>query len=342
MYVHTMKVGIAGASGYLGAELLRLLAAHPVLEVAVAQGDSSAGSAIAELYPNLAPAYSDLAFAPLDPDGMDGLDVVFIALPSGRSQELVEALVNRAGLIVDLGADFRLRDPSLYPVWYGFEHRAPELLGRFVYGLPELTRQELSGAQLVAAPGCYVTAAAIALEPLVREGVIANEGVIVDAASGTSGAGRSPSATMHHPVVNESFSAYGLVNHRHTPEMEQVIGARLLFTPHLAPMTRGILATCYGRATDAVAGSGALEVLRETYRDEPFVQVSDAPCATRDTYGSNTVRLTARYDERTGLVISLAALDNLVKGGAGQAIQAANVALGLEETSGLPRLGLVP
>jgi N-acetyl-gamma-glutamyl-phosphate reductase len=244
--------------------------------------------------------------------------------------------------VVDLGADFRLRDPSLYPIWYGFEHRAPELLGRFVYGLPELFRHELAGARLVAAPGCYVTAATMALEPLVREGLIEPTGVIVDAASGTSGAGRSPSATMHHPVVNESFSAYGLINHRHTPEMEQAIGAQILFTAHLAPMTRGILATCYGRAVDGRAGSRALEVLQDAYHDDPFVQVSAVPCATRDTYGSNTVQVTARYDGRTGYVVSLAALDNLVKGGAGQAIQAANLAVGLEETVGLPTLGLVP
>lgn len=337
-----MRIGVAGASGYLGAELLRLLAGHPSFEVAVAQGDSSAGTEVARLYPNLAPAYGDLLFSPLDPVGLHGLDAVFIALPSGRSQDLVPALVQSAPLVVDLGGDFRLRDPSLYPVWYGFEHRAPELLGRFAYGLPELFRQEIAGARLVAAPGCYVTAAAIALVPLVRESLIEPTGVIVDAASGTSGAGRSPSATTHHPVVNESFSAYGLINHRHTPEMEQAIGARILFTAHLAPMTRGILATCYGRAVDAQAGSRALEVLREAYRDEPFVQVSDLPRSTRDTYGSNTVQVTARYDDRTGYVVSLAALDNLVKGGAGQAIQAANRALGLEETLGLPTLGLVP
>ena len=337
-----MKIGIAGASGFLGAELLRLLAGHPILEVAVAQGDSSAGIPVAELYPNLAPAYADLAFSSLDPAGLDGLDAVFVALPSGRSQDLVRALADRARLLVDLGADFRLRDPSLYPVWYGFEHRAPELLERFVYGLPELFRHDLAGAQLVAAPGCYVTAAALALAPLVRERVIEPSGVIVDAASGTSGAGRSPSATLHHPTANESFSAYGLINHRHTPEMEQAIGAQILFTPHLAPMTRGILATCYGRAVDPQAGTSALEVLREAYRDEPFVQVSAAPSATRDTYASNTVRVTARYDDRTGYVVCLAALDNLVKGGAGQAIQAANVALGLDEAAGLPTLGLVP
>jgi N-acetyl-gamma-glutamyl-phosphate reductase len=337
-----VKIGVAGASGYLGAELLRLLAGHPTLEVAVAQGDTSAGMPVAQLYPNLAPAYRDLTFTVLDPSGLDGLDVVFVAVPSGRSQELVRALADRARLVVDLGADFRLHDATLYPIWYGFEHQAPELLDRFVYGLPELARHELPGAQLVAAPGCYVTAAAIALEPLVRERVIEASGIIVDAASGSSGGGRAPSPTFHHAAVNESFSAYGLLTHRHTPEMEQVIGAQILFTPHLAPMTRGILATCYGRAVDRHAGARALEVLDEAYRNEPFVQVSEAPSSTRETYASNTVRVTARYDDRTGYVIALAALDNLVKGGAGQAIQAANLALGLEETAGLPVLGLVP
>jgi len=337
-----VKTGVAGASGYLGAELLRLLAGHPHLEVVVAQGDSSAGTAVAELYPNLAPAYSDLAFSALDPAGFDGLDAVFVALPSGRSQGIVAALADRVPLVVDLGADFRLKDPSLYPVWYGFEHAAPGLLGRFVYGLPELFRHELADARLVAAPGCYVTAASIALAPLVREGLIERTGVIVDAASGSSGAGRSPSTAFHHPVVNESFSAYGLLNHRHTPEMEQTIGAQILFTPHLAPMTRGILATCYGRVGEGRDGARCLQVLEEAYKEEPFVQVSDKVSSTRDTYGSNTVRVTARYDERTGYVVALASLDNLVKGGAGQAIQAANIALGFEETAGLPTLGIVP
>ena len=337
-----MKTGVAGASGYLGAELLRLLAGHPDLQVVVAQGDTSAGTPVAELYPNLSPAYSDLAFSALDPAGFDGLDAVFVALPSGRSQGVVAALADRVPLIVDLGADFRLKDPSLYPIWYGFEHAAPELLGRFVYGLPELFRNELVDARLIAAPGCYVTAASIALAPLVREGLIETTGVIVDAASGSSGAGRSPSAAFHHPVVNESFCAYGLLNHRHTPEMEQTVGAQILFTPHLAPMTRGILATCYGRVAEGRDATGCLEVLEEAYKDDPFVQVSAKASSTRDTYGSNTVRVTARYDERTGHVVALAALDNLMKGGAGQAIQAANIALGLEETTGLPTLGLVP
>jgi N-acetyl-gamma-glutamyl-phosphate reductase len=337
-----MKVGVAGASGYLGAELLRLLAGHPSLDVTVVQGDTSAGTPVAELYPSLAPAYGDLTYSDVEPDGLDGLDVIFVAVPSGRSQQLVPSLMERSGLVVDLGADFRLRDASMYPVWYGFEHAAPDYLQRAVYGLPELQREALAGASLVASPGCYVTAAALAIAPLVAAGTIEPSGVIVDAASGTSGAGRVPTATTHHSVVNESFSAYGLLHHRHTPEMEQATGATILFTPHLAPMTRGILATCYGRATSVAAGEGALAVLRDAYAGEPFVQVSDASPATRDTYGSNTVRLTARYDTRTGYVLAIAALDNLVKGGSGQAIQAANIALGLDERAGLPAVGVVP
>lgn len=335
-----MKAGVIGASGYLGAELLRLLAAHPQLEVVAAQADSAAGTPVAALYPNLAPCYDGVAFSALDPGGLEGVDVVFVALPSGRSQEVVAALAERVRLVVDLGADFRLRDPLMYLRWYGFEHARPELLARFAYGLPELFRADLEGASLVAAPGCYVTAAAIALRPLVSAGVIEPTGVIVDAASGTSGAGRALSSETHHAAVNESFSAYKVLVHRHTPEMEQAIGAEVLFTPHMAPMTRGILATCYGRATSA--GGRALEVLADSYAGEPFVQICTVPPSTREVYGSNTVRVTASFDERTGHVVALAALDNLVKGGAGQAVQAANIALGLEEDAGLPKLGLVP
>lgn len=335
-----MKVGIAGGSGYLGAELLRLLAGHRALDVAVVQGETAAGSSVGDLYPNLSAAYGDLSFSALDPAGLDGLDVVFVAVPTGRSQALVADLVDRAGLVVDLGPDFRLRDAACYPRWYGFDHEQPELLARAVYGLVELGRPALVDARLVAAPGCYVTAASLALAPLVSAGVIESIGVVVDAASGTSGAGRVPTPTTHHSVVNENFTAYGLLDHRHTPEIEQATGAEVLFTPHLAPMTRGILATCYGRASSD--GARALEVLRDAYGGEPFVHVVDHVPCTRETYGSNAVHLTARYDERTGHVVVVSALDNLVKGGAGQALQAANVALGLDETAGLPAVGLLP
>jgi N-acetyl-gamma-glutamyl-phosphate reductase len=339
-----MKCGVVGATGYLGAELLRLLAGHPDLDVVAVQAESTAGTSLGEVYPGLAPAYGDLAVGALEPGCLGGCDVVFVALPSGVSQAVVSSLVDKVRLVVDLGADFRLRDPALYEQWYGFSHSCPDLIGTAVYGLPELFRDELREATLVAAPGCYPTAASLALCPLVAAGLIERSGIIVDAASGTSGAGKSPSAGLHHPLVNERLTAYGLLTHRHTPEMEQVIGAEVLFTPHLAPMTRGILATCYARrateepvTTDQVVGQ-----LRVQYAAEPFVHVSDGLPSTSDAYGSNVAHLTARVDRRTGWVVVISAIDNLVKGGAGQAVQAANVALGLAETAGLPTAALSP
>jgi N-acetyl-gamma-glutamyl-phosphate reductase len=337
-----MKAAIIGASGYLGAELLRLLSSHPDLEVTAVQADSAAGTAISELFPGLSAAYGDLVATPSDPEALSGCDVVFVAVPAGRSQRIVPRLVELVPLVVDLGADFRLKDAAAYERWYGFVHEAPALLAVAVYGLPELCRAELRGARLIAAPGCYVTAAALALQPLVASGLLEPAGLIVDASSGTSGAGRTASATTHHATVNESFVAYGLADHRHTPEMEQVIGAEVLFTPHLAPMTRGILATCYGRATGAISTDEILELLGARYAEEPFVEVVRHSPATRETYASNVARLTARAEARTGHVIALAAIDNLTKGGAGQAIQAANVALGLDETAGLPRVAVTP
>lgn len=337
-----MKCGVVGATGYLGAELLRLLAGHPVLDVALAQADSTAGSTIGEIYPALGRAYPDLVIDGLDPAALEQLDAVFVALPSGTSQKVVAALAGRVRLVVDLGADFRLQDTTAYPKWYGWEHSVPELLPSVVYGLPELYRQQLVGAGLVAAPGCYVTAAAIGLRPLVAGGFLETESIIVDGVSGTSGAGKSPSPNLHHALANERVVAYGVLDHRHTPEMEQVIGARVLFTPHLAPMTRGILATCYARPARPVTTDAVVAALADAYDGEPFVNVTAGLPSTADAYGSNVVHVTARADERTGWVIVLSALDNLVKGGSGQAIQAANVALGLEETSGLPRAGLSP
>ena len=336
------SVGIVGGSGYTGAELLRLLSTHPDLEVVAATGDTQAGTKAAALYPGLAAAYADLTYDSYEPSNFDGLDLAFLALPHGASQDVVPDLRKRVGAIVDLAADFRLKDPALYPTWYHAEHTSPELLGEFAFGLPELFRDDLRGAELVAAAGCYVTAAALALAPLVRSGAVEPTGIIVDAASGTSGAGRAPKPNLHFATVNEDFSAYGLLDHRHTPEIEQAIGpgAQVLFTPHLAPMTRGILATCYARPSGE--NPDPLSILRDFYADEPFVVVGENPPSTKATYGSNTAHLTARYDERTGWVVVLAALDNLVKGASGQAIQCANLALGLEETAGLPLVGIQP
>src|SRR5688500_16818005 len=293
------QVGIFGASGYTGAELLRLCATHPELDVVLATADSQVGTRAADLYPSLAAAYPDLVFADADPAAAEGLDLAFLALPHGASQHLVPDLRKRVGHIVDLAADFRLHGPALYPTWYGEEHIAPDLLGEFAFGIPELFREQLRDAPLVAAAGCYVTAAALALAPLVRAGAVEPTGVIVDAASGVSGAGRTLKHASHYGTVNEDFTAYGLLTHRHTPEIEQATGAQVLFTPHLAPMTRGILATCYARPT----GTGdPLSILRDFYADEPFVVVDERSPSTKATYGSNTAHLTARVDERTGWV----------------------------------------
>jgi N-acetyl-gamma-glutamyl-phosphate reductase len=340
-----MKAGIVGGSGYAGAELLRLLAGHPDIEVTVVTAHAHAGQVVGEHTPSLAAAYPGLVYEAADPEVMDGLDLVFCALPHGESQRIVPELRKRVGLIVDLAADFRLGDPTLYPTWYGEAHRAPELLAEAVFGLPELFRNDLSGATLIASAGCYPTAAALALAPLLRAGLIGASGIIVDAASGVSGAGRAHKDTLHFGTVDEDFVAYGLLTHRHTPEMEQILGAEVLFTPHLAPMVRGILATCYGRPA---AGAGTLTTddvmgaLHAAYDDEPFMVVTGQPPSTKATAGSNCAHVTARVDPRTGWVLSLCALDNLVKGASGQAVQCANAALGLPETTGLPLAGLYP
>jgi N-acetyl-gamma-glutamyl-phosphate reductase len=258
--------------------------------------------------------------------------------------EIVPELVGNVRLVVDCSAAFRLKDASLYPTWYGFEHTQPAALEAAVYGLPELYRSELKQAKLIATPGCYVTAASLALAPLVKAGVISTTGVIVDAASGVSGAGRAAKNSNLFCTVDEDFTAYGLLDHRHTPEIEQVTGAQVLFTPHLAPMNRGILATCYARPVDAKTTSTAslLAVLSRAYVKEPFIVVRPSSPSTKATLGSNSAHLSARYDERTGYVIVLCAIDNLAKGAAGGAVQAANVALGLDETFGLSKVGMFP
>ncbi|HWE55494.1 MAG TPA: N-acetyl-gamma-glutamyl-phosphate reductase [Acidimicrobiales bacterium] len=335
-----LSAGVFGASGFAGAELLRLLAGHPSIGVELATADSQAGGRIADLYPSLAAAYGSTVFERPDPALADGLDLVFLALPHGASQHLVPELRKRVGTVIDLAADFRLKDAGLYPEWYGEEHHHPELLQEAAFGLPELFRDQIRGADLVAAAGCYVTAAALALAPLVRAGVIEPDGVIVDAASGVSGAGRVPKPNTHFNTVDEDFTAYGLLRHRHTPEMEQATGARILFTPHLAPMNRGILATCYARP--GANGSDPLAALADAYSGEAFIVVDERSPSTKATLGSNSAHLTARHDERTGWIVSICALDNLTKGAAGQAIQCANLARDLPETAGLPVVGVYP
>jgi N-acetyl-gamma-glutamyl-phosphate reductase len=312
------------------------------MDVAWATGETQAGTLVADLYPSLAAAYPGTAFAGYETVAGDDVDLVFLALPHGASQRVVPDLLERGRKVVDLAADFRLRDPAVYERWYGEAHAAPQLLGRFAYGLPERHREEVAKADAVAAPGCYPTAAAIALAPLVAAGAVETSGIIVDAASGVSGAGRAPKQGTHYGTVNEDYRAYGLLDHRHTPEIEQTIGAEVLFTPHLAPMTRGILATCYARPAAPLSTDDLLGMLAFAYADEPFVTVGPSSPSTKATWGSNSVHVTARADPRTGWVVVLAALDNLVKGAAGQAVQCANLMLGLEETAGLSAVGIYP
>jgi N-acetyl-gamma-glutamyl-phosphate reductase len=337
-----MKVGIFGASGFVGAELLRLLAAHSSLQAARFFGDSRAGKAVADVHPHLALAYGDAQFELYSPEALNGLDLVFAALPHGHSQDVAREIIGRGLKFVDLGADFRLDSAETYKRWYGEDHKAPELLDRFVYGIPELHRDQIRTAQCVAAAGCYPTSAILALKPLVDAGVVEKDSIVVDAASGVSGAGRALKEETHFNTVDENFTAYGLLSHRHTAEMEQGLGATVLFTPHLVPMNRGILATCYGKATGPMDKNAPLEALRTAYADEPFVHASERAPSTKWTLGSNAVHVTARYDERTGRVLAIAALDNLVKGAAGQMIQCANLMCGFDETAGLSVVGVYP
>ena len=342
-----LSVGVLGASGFAGSEFLRIAAAHPLLDVVWASGETQAGVPISELYPALAPVYPDDRFVSYDPALLDGLDAVVLGMPHGASQPLVPELVASGVAIVDLAADFRLQDPADYDTWYGAAHTSPDLLPTFVYGLPELYRDRITGATRVAAPGCYPTAVLLALAPLVRAGLIEPSGLIVDAASGVSGAGRPPKPNTTFCTVDEDFTAYGLLDHRHTAEMQEHLGATVLFTPHLAPMNRGILATCYARPTAAAVSAGMstdslLGELSAAYDGEPFVVVSERSPSTKATQGSNCAHLSARFDHRTGTVIVLSAIDNLVKGTAGQAVQCLNLMFGLPEATGLPRVGFAP
>jgi N-acetyl-gamma-glutamyl-phosphate reductase len=344
-----LQVGIVGASGFTGAELLRLLSHHPEFEVVYATGDSQAGAAARELYPALAGAYPELVYERFDVARARALDAVFLGLPHEASLRLAPELVGHVACVLDLSAAYRLKDANHYPAYYGFEHDQPGLLADAVYGLPELHRSALKGAQLVATPGCYVTTATLALRPLVEAGLIETRperggGVIVDAASGVTGAGRQETYGYAFTTLDENFAAYGLLDHRHTPEMEQEIGTQVLFTPHLAPMNRGILATCYAKPAAGVSTSteALLALLRERWAGEPFMVVTDGLPSTKATLGSNAVHVTARYDPRTNTVLAIAALDNLAKGASGGAIQAANVALGLDETLGLSKVGVAP
>lgn len=345
------SIGIVGASGYTGGELLRLLAGHPGVEVAAVTSRSLAGRPVGEVFPNLGSLYPELAFASTDsPEAVAGCDAVFLTVPAGVAMELAPPLVAAGQRVIDLGADFRFRDPGVYAAWYGRPHACPDLLAEAVYGLPEFFRAGLQGARVVGNPGCYPTATALAVWPALAAGLAEPEGIIVDAKSGVSGAGRHPGLEYHFPELDENLRAYKVAGHRHTPEIEQLVaaaagrGAPVVFTPHLVPLSRGMLVVAYLKLRPGVGVEEVAGAYRQRYAGEPMVRFleGDALPQTKAVAGSNRADVAVRVDGRTGRLIALAALDNLVKGAAGQAIQNLNVLFGFPETTGLPLAGLWP
>lgn len=347
MSTQSIHVGVFGASGYTGGELLRYLASHPAFELVWATADRNAGRPVGELFGHV-PAFADLVLHETDPDRAPELDLAFLALPHGEAAETGRVLAARGTRVIDLSADWRLQDPSLYEAWYGWSHPHPDALPSWVYGLPELHRDDIIGAAQVANPGCYPTAALLALVPPLREGAIVPDGIIIDAVSGVSGAGRKVQADFLFSELEASFKAYGVATHRHTPEIEQELAragggeARIVFTPHLAPMARGELVTCYARL--AGAPTAVRDALETAYKGEPFVHVlpEGRQPATKEVSGSNHARIGISVDSRTHTAILTSAIDNLGKGAAGQALQNANLMCGLDETSGLLQAGVYP
>jgi N-acetyl-gamma-glutamyl-phosphate reductase len=346
-----VRVAIVGATGYVGSELIRLLALHPHVRIVGLVGRERQGDPIGGIHPHL--ATRDLLVYDSVPDEAEA---VFLALPHGAVAARIDEFLDRGQTVVDLGPDFRLHDPADYPRWYHFDHPRADLLATAVYGLPELHREELAAigtrpGAVVGSPGCYATTTILALAPLARAGLIGD--LVVDAKSGVSGAGRDPKPDLHYGEVNENVKAYGIFTHRHIGEIEQELGALggdganpgvrgVDFLPHLVPMTRGILSACHVRPTRAVTQAELDELYRDAYGDEAFVSFVDAAPATKHVLGSNEARVWCRVDERTGRVLAIGVLDNLVKGAAGQAIQAFNVVHGLPETAGLLQLPLGP
>jgi N-acetyl-gamma-glutamyl-phosphate reductase len=352
----TITVGIVGATGYAGGELVRLLLHHPNVKLAGLYGRNRDNQPIAASHPHLS------ATGLVVDQAIPKADAIFTALPHGVAAEMAAEIVASGSALLDVGPDFRLHDPADYPTWYKFDHPAPELLAQAVYGLPELHRAEMQAAaeretSIIGLPGCYPTATILTLAPLARAGLIGD--LAVDAKSGVSGAGREPKPDLLFSEVNESVKAYGVFNHRHTAEMEQELqqqgergahGSReanpgvatVDFLPHLIPMTRGILASCHVRTTRPVTQAELDALYDEAYRDEPFVQVVADPPATKHVFGSNLCRIWVKVDPRSGRVLALGVIDNLVKGAAGQAVQALNVLFGLPETTGLEQYPIAP
>jgi N-acetyl-gamma-glutamyl-phosphate reductase len=334
-----IRVAILGASGYSALELIRLLLRHPEVEITALTTRQAEPRPLGAVHPSLS-GRLDLALENLSVDAVaERADAVFCCLPHGASAAAVARLVPAGKRVIDLSADYRLHDAATYAKWYGLEHADPARLAEAVYGLPELYRDRIKRATLVANPGCYPTAAVLAVAPLLEAGVISPQGIIVDAKSGVSGAGREPKPHLHFPECNESVAAYGVGTHRHTPEIDQVLGdaagepVAIVFTPHLVPMDRGILSTCYALPRSDLASDGVLSLLRDRYADEPFVRVVDGLPSTKQVAGTNYCDLTARVVR--GRIIVISTIDNLIKGASGAAVQNFNLMHGFAETTAL-------
>lgn len=344
------RIAVAGASGYTGLELIRLLDRHPEVTITSVTSEQSAGKRISDLFPSLR-GRCDLVLEPLEPAAVtQKADLVFTALPHQSAMAVVPQLLAAGKPVVDLSADYRLHDPAVYAAWYE-PHKNPELLATAVYGLPELRREAIKSARLVANPGCYPTSIILGLKPLLEAGLIDPAAIIADSASGVSGAGRSAKVDSLYCEVNEGFKAYGVGGvHRHTPEIEQELsllaGQELVitFTPHLVPMDRGILSTIYATPLRAVTPEELVALYADTYRNEPFVRPLPAGQfpSTAFVRGSNFCDIGVTVDSRTKRIIVVSAIDNLVKGAAGQAVQNMNLLLGYPETLGLEGLAIFP
>ncbi|MBN2719903.1 MAG: N-acetyl-gamma-glutamyl-phosphate reductase [Proteobacteria bacterium] len=346
-----VRAGIIGVTGYTGLELVRLLGRHPRAQVTYATSLTSIGTPLKAVVPNARIA-GDILVEALDPDrAVEKADFFFLCLPHGQSMETAASLFERGVMVVDLSADFRLRDPGVYARWYG-EHQRPGLLAEAVYGMPEIYREQIRKARLVANPGCYPTGVILGLAPLLKGGYLQTESIIADSKSGVSGAGREPKPGLHFPEVSGNFSAYNLAGaHRHTGEIEQELGflaggeVKVTFSPHLLPVARGILSTIYARPSKPLDEDSIFGVYRDAYEEEPFVRVYGPKGrlpSLKDVNGTNLCAVAARVDSRTGRVIVVSGIDNLVKGASGQAIQNMNLMTGQEETAGLVYDALYP
>jgi len=343
-----IKVGIVGATGYTGAELLRILSGHCGVSVEVITSRAESGRRVSELYPSLR-GVADHIFEAPDASKLKSLDVVFFATPHGVAQSMMSEIAGGKAVVIDLSADFRIRDRDTWESWYGQAHGAPELIGKAVYGLAEVNRSKIASANLIACPGCYPTSIQLALKPLLEAGLIETRGIIANSASGVTGAGRSASVATLFTEVNDSYKAYGVSGHRHLPEIEQGLSdiasepVSLTFVPHLVPMSRGILSTVYVRLRES-ANENLQSVFEQSYQNEMFVDVLPAGLQpeTRSVKGSNMCRIAVSQSPDPQTVVITSAIDNLCKGAAGQAVQCMNIRFGFNENAGLELPALMP